>query len=154
MLPKTRSPLPAYRIPTGELLKSLRPAKAIERAEAESIAESKAKLLRKVTRVAERAWSTVEDKLDSANLPQAAICAGSATEKMILLGGEHVQQIKVSITAPQDIYSELRAIQAEIVAALRPDPLPLSIDDKLLLSAPGAGDRAAGDRSAEVPALC
>ncbi|MBA3587925.1 MAG: hypothetical protein H0W41_09855, partial [Chloroflexi bacterium] len=107
--------MPAYRTPTGELLRSLRPGtyrevvdllaeprehvsyreiarvcgvgghtvKAIERAEAESIAERRAKLLLKVTRVAERAWSTVEDKLDDANLAQATICAGIATEKMI-----------------------------------------------------------------------
>ncbi|MEO5719342.1 MAG: hypothetical protein ABIR29_12350, partial [Chthoniobacterales bacterium] len=53
--------------------------KAIERAEAESIVERRAKLVLKVTRVAERAWSTVEDKLDDANLAQATICAGIAT---------------------------------------------------------------------------
>lgn len=124
--------MPSYRVPTGELLRSLRPdtyrqvvdllaeprehvsyreiarvckvggstIKAIEAAEAESIIERKAKLLRKVTRVAERAWSTVEDKLDGANLAQATICAGIATEKMLLLSGQATQSIQLDIRRP------------------------------------------------------
>jgi len=139
--------MPAYRTPTGELLRSLRPAtyrqivdllaeprehvsyreiarvckvgggtvKAIERAEAESIAERRAKLLLKVTRVAERAWSTVEDKLDDANLAQATICAGIATEKMILLGSEPNLRLEISGLQPAiDIYETFRALQARL----------------------------------------
>ncbi|MBA3544229.1 MAG: hypothetical protein H0T83_07315 [Chthoniobacterales bacterium] len=142
-----------YRVPTGELLRSLRPEtyrqvvdllaeprehvsyreiarvckvggstiKAIEVAEAESIIERKAKLLRKVTRVAERAWSTVEDKLDGANLAQATICAGIATDKMLLLSGQATQSIQLDIKAT-DIYSDMNRLTAEIVNAVRALP--------------------------------
>ncbi|MDQ3115906.1 MAG: hypothetical protein M3Q86_04725 [Verrucomicrobiota bacterium] len=97
--------------------------KAIERAEAESIAERRAKLLLKVTRVAERAWSTVEDKLDDANLAQATICAGIATEKMILLGSEPNLRLEISGLQPAiNIYETFRALQAEIAQALRESP--------------------------------
>jgi hypothetical protein len=94
--PRVPAKIPKYRVPTGQLLKSLRPStcrpivdllagprepvsyreiarvcrvggitvNAIERAEAEGIGQSKAKLFRNVTRVAERAWSTFNyDKL-------------------------------------------------------------------------------------------
>ncbi len=145
--------MPSYRVPTGELLRALRPEtyrqvvdllaeprehvsyreiarvckvggstiKAIEVAEAESIIERKAKLLRKVTRVAERAWSTVEDKLDGANLAQATICAGIATEKMLLLSGQATQSIEFDIKAI-DIYSDMNRLTAEIVNAVRALP--------------------------------
>ncbi len=147
--------MPSYRVPTGELLRKLRPAtyrqivdllaeprehvsyreitrvckvggstvKAIERAEAEDIAATRAKLLRKVTRVAERAWSTVEDKLENANLAQATICAGIATEKMLLLSGQATQSIQLDIKAI-DIYSRMSEFTAEIVGAVRALPAP------------------------------
>ncbi len=179
--------MPAYRTPTGELLRSLRPAtyrqivdllaeprehvsyreiarvcrcsgntiKAVERAEAESIAERRAKLLLKVTRVAERAWSTVEDKLEDANLAQATICAGIATEKMILLGSEPNLRLEISGLRPAiDIYETFRALQAEIAQALRESPpaseLP-AIDAEIVSSA-GHAELALQDRSAHPPA--
>ncbi len=97
--------------------------KTIERAEAAPIADRRSKLLLKVTRVAERAWATVEDKLDGANLAQATICAGIATEKMILLGGEPNLRLEISsLQPPIDIYAEFRASQAKIVQLLREVP--------------------------------
>ncbi len=161
--------MPAYRVPTGELLRSLRPEiyrqvvdllaeprehvsyreiarvckvggstiKAIEVAEAESIIERKAKLSRIVTRVAERAWSTVEDKLDGANLAQATICAGIATDKMLLLAGQATQSIQFDIKAI-DIYSDMNRITAETVNAVRALPAAASllpIDAKIMSSA-------------------
>ncbi|MDQ3199724.1 MAG: hypothetical protein M3Q46_11180 [Verrucomicrobiota bacterium] len=145
--------MPTYRIPTGELLRKLRPAiyrqivdllaeprehvsyreiarvckvgggtvKAIEQAEAEDIAATRAKLLRTVTRVVERAWSTVEDKLETANLAQATICAGIATEKMLLLSGQATQNVQLDIKAT-DIYSKMNELTAEIVGAVRALP--------------------------------
>ncbi len=100
--------------------------KAVEVAEAESIIERKAKLLRKVTRVAERAWSTVEDKLDGANLAQATICAGIATDKMILLGGEQTMRLEIGNFRPEiDIYATFAKLTAELcnAAANLSDPL-------------------------------
>ncbi|MEO8439088.1 MAG: hypothetical protein ABI540_02590, partial [Spartobacteria bacterium] len=111
--------------------------KAVEVAEAESIIERKAKLLRKVTRVAERARSTVEDKLDGANLAQATICAGIATDKMILLDGETTQRIEINFNA-SDIYADFQALTAEINEAVRRLPAPASllpIDAKITSSA-------------------
>ncbi len=165
--------MPTYRVPTGQLLRSLRPEiyrqvvdllaeprehvsyreiarvckvggstiKAIEAAEAESITERKAKLLRKVARVAERAWSTVEDKLDGANLAQATICAGIATDKMILLGGQATQSIQFDFKAT-DIYSDMNRLTAEIVNAVRAlpaaEPKLLSIEAEVVSVLPAA----------------
>ncbi len=147
--------MPTYRVPTGQLLRSLRPEiyrqvvdllaeprehvsyreiarvckvggstiKAIEAVEAESIIERKAKLLRKVTRVAERAWSTVEDKLDGANLAQATICAGIATDKMILLGGEQTLRFEIGNLRPEiDIYATFAKLTADIIDAAKNVP--------------------------------
>lgn len=165
--------MPVYRIPTGELLRKVRPetyrrivdllaeprehvsyreiarvckvgggtVKAIERAEAESIAESRAKILRKITRVADRAWSTVEDKLENPNvsLSQAAICAGIATEKMMLLSGDTTQRIEINIK-PTDIYSRLNCITAEIIEAVQhlPEPRLLPLEAEIISCPPAA----------------
>jgi hypothetical protein len=115
------------------------------------IAERKAKLLHKVTRVAERAWSTVEDKLDTANLAQATICAGIATEKMILLGGDPVQVINVSLSAP-NILSELQALAEEIKQACAQLPDTPTFEAEVVSSPPIAGN-AAANGSADARAL-
>ena len=91
--------------------------KAIEQAEAASIAERKAKMLKQVTRVAERAWQTVSDKLEGANLAQATICAGVATDKMLLLAGEPTQRVEVVIGDASDLYFELASLKARLEAA-------------------------------------
>ena len=148
--------MPNYRIPTGELLRSLRPAtyrqivdllaeprehvsyreiarvckvgggtiKAIERAESATIAERKAKMLQQVTRVAERAWRTVEDKLDGANLAQATICAGIATEKMLLLNSDPaLQTLQISLE-PIDVITPFKAMVDKLTASLARPPQP------------------------------
>ena len=154
----------AYRTPTGQLLRSCRPAiyrqivellaeprehvsyreiarvcrvggntvKAIEGAESATIAERKAKMLQQVTRVAERAWRTVEDKLDDANLAQATICAGVATEKMLLLAGEPMCRMEVDLRPAVDIHAEFLRIQAKIAEAVARIQLP---SEKPLLEA-------------------
>jgi hypothetical protein len=73
-------------------------------------------MLQQVTRVAERAWQTVEDKLDGANLTQATICAGVATDKMLLLAGEATHRVEVVITDASDLYSEMASLKARLEA--------------------------------------
>ena len=98
--------------------------KAIEKAQTIPIAERKERLLAKALRVASKAIDRVEDQIDGANITQATIAFGVATEKSLLLAGEPFQRIELNVmTQPQDIYSELRAIQAQITEALRPLPL-------------------------------
>jgi hypothetical protein len=90
--------------------------KAVERVEAATITERKARMLQQVTRVAERAWQTVEDKLDGANLTQATICAGVATEKMLLLAGEATHRVEVVLADASDLYSEMASLKARLEA--------------------------------------
>jgi hypothetical protein len=97
--------------------------KAVERAEVATITERKAKMLKQVTRVAERAWQTVDDELDSANLGQATICAGVATEKLQLLAGEPTAYVEMDVRiGSNDIYTSLAQLRDEIDDALRTPP--------------------------------
>ena len=126
--------------------------KAIEKAQAIPIAERKERLLAKALRVASKAIDRVEDQIDGANITQATIAFGVATEKSLLLAGEPLQRLELNVIAqPQDIYAEMRAITAQITEALKLPASPLSIDAKLLLAAPGASDRAAADGSGDSP---
>src|SRR5262249_37998007 len=102
--------------------------KAVERNEAATITERKAKMLQQVTRVAERAWSVVEDKLDGANLAQATICAGVSTDKMLLLAGEPTNRVEVvSLEPATDIYASLARLTADIATALQKPPQTLTL---------------------------
>ncbi len=116
--------------------------KAIEKSQATPIAERKERLLAKALRIADKAADRIEDTIDGATITQATIAFGVATEKSLLLAGEPFQRIELNVrTQPQDIYSELRAIQAKIVEALRPVPSLAPIDAELLLTAgDGSGD--------------
>src|SRR3954451_20680599 len=134
--------MPTYRLPTGKLLRVVRPEtyrqvvdllaeprehvsyreiarvckvggstiKAIQRAEAESIQASKARLLRSSLRIAQAAADRVEDTISEAGCSQAAIVYGISTEKSMLLMGEPTHHVAVSLN-PVDIYAELRQIQ-------------------------------------------
>jgi hypothetical protein len=62
--------------------------KAIEKAESLSIAERKERLLSKALRIASKAADRVEDQIDGANVTQATVAFGVATEKIMLLLGE------------------------------------------------------------------
>jgi hypothetical protein len=61
--------------------------KAIEKAETASIAERKERLLRQALRIASKAADRVENQIDGANITQATVAFGVATEKAVLLGG-------------------------------------------------------------------
>jgi len=71
-------------------------------------------MLTQVTRVAERAWRTVEDKLDDANLAQAVICAGVATEKMLLLADQPTARRALDIT-PMNLVTSFQATTVKLV---------------------------------------
>ena len=62
--------------------------KAIEKAESLSIAERKQRLLDKALRITSKAADRVEDQIDGANITQATVAFGVATEKIMLLLGE------------------------------------------------------------------
>ena len=113
--------------------------KAIEKAQAIPIAERKERLLAKALRIASKAADRIEDQIDGANITQATIAFGVATEKSLLLAGEPLARLELNVMPqPQDLYAEMRAITAQITEALRQTPPPPSIDGKLLLAAPGA----------------
>ena len=117
------------------------------------IAELKERLLAKALRVASKAIDRVEDQIDGANITQATIAFGVATEKSLLLAGEPLARLELNVMPqPQDLYAEMRAITAQITEALKLPASPLSINAKLLLSVPGSGGRAAGDGSADISA--
>jgi len=124
--------------------------KAIERAQAIPIAERKERLLAKALRVASKAIDRVEDQIDGANITQATIAFGVATEKALLLAGEPLQRLELNLTTqPQDICAEMRALTVQITEALKPPASP-----PLLMSsfAPGDGDGVAADGSANISA--
>src|SRR5439155_6401872 len=62
--------------------------KAIEKAESASIAEQKQRLLAKALRIASKAADRIEDQIGGANITQATVAFGVATDKMMLLLGE------------------------------------------------------------------
>ena len=83
---------PREQVPYDHICRLLRVSehtlKAIEASESLSIAERKEKLLAKAWRLANKAIDRVEDQIDGANIAQATIAFGVATEKMMLLLGE------------------------------------------------------------------
>ena len=72
--------------------------KAIEKAESLSIAERKQRLLDKALRIASKAADRVEDQIEGANITQATVAFGVATEKIMLLLGEAGGGVPVNIT--------------------------------------------------------
>jgi hypothetical protein len=71
--------------------------KAIEKAESLSIAERKQTLLNKALRIASKAADRVEDQIDGANITQATVAFGVATEKIMLLLGEQGGGVPVQV---------------------------------------------------------
>ena len=79
-------------------------------------------------RIASKAADRIEDQIDGANITQATIAFGVATEKALLLAGKPLQRLELNVMAqPHDLYAEMRAITAQITEALRlpPSPRPL-----------------------------
>jgi hypothetical protein len=80
---------PRPQVPYDHICRSLHVSehtlKAIERAESASVAERKERLLRKALRIASKAADRVEDQIDGANITQATVAFGVATEKIMLI---------------------------------------------------------------------
>src|SRR5438132_6735689 len=85
---------------------------AVERNEAQGIAAAKSTLMRKAARVAHKAIDRVEDQIDTANITQATIAFGVATEKMLLLAGEATAILEVN-PGPgfADLYDKLNSLK-------------------------------------------
>ena len=104
--------------------------KAIERAESSSIAERKQTLLAKALRIANKAADRIEDQVHSANITQATVAFGVATEKALLLSGDPTLHVEHSLQLgePVDIarhFEELHnAIRAKLEAKKSGGKLP------------------------------
>jgi hypothetical protein len=80
--------------------------KAVEQREAVSIAERKENLLRKSLRLADKAIDRIEDQIDDANITQATVAFGVATDKAVLLSGGPASRIlNIDISASVDIHA-------------------------------------------------
>jgi hypothetical protein len=104
--------------------------KAIERAESLPIAERKQRLLNKALRIASKAADRVEDQIDGANITQATVAFGVATEKIMLLLGEARGGVPVNINLEVNAqllhakYAELVKRIEEEVGAENKEALP------------------------------
>jgi hypothetical protein len=89
---------PREQVPYDHISRSLRVSehtvKAIEKAESASIAERKQRLLVKSLRIAHKAADRIEDQVGGANITQATVAFGVATEKAQLLSGEVTAKIE------------------------------------------------------------
>jgi hypothetical protein len=99
--------------------------KAIEARESLSIAERKQRLLDKAMRIASKAADRVEDQIDGANITQATVAFGVATEKMMLLLGETAGvpvQVNMQVNAQL-----LHQKYAELIASLPQSPAAMDL---------------------------
>ncbi len=104
-----------------------------------STQERKQQLLAKTLQVADKAIDRMDNQIGTANISQATIAFGVATDKSLQLAGEPTHHVAISLN-PVDIYAELRQIQAELVAAVRAAPALPAIEAEVVSSAPAAGD--------------
>jgi hypothetical protein len=86
-----------------------------------SIQERKHQLLGKTLQVAQKAVDRMDNQIGSANISQATIAFGVATDKSLQLAGEPTHHIAISLN-PVDIYAELRQVQAAIIEAVQSAP--------------------------------
>ena len=97
--------------------------KAVEKAEAISIAERKQRLLVKAARIADTAADRIEDQIGKANVSQAAVVFGIATEKMLLLNNAPTLNIQHAVViGTNSLYDEFKAINDSLVASLQNGP--------------------------------
>jgi hypothetical protein len=92
---------PREQVPYDHICRLLRVSehtvKAIERAESASVAERKQRLFAKALRIANKAADRIEDQVDGANIAQATVALGVATEKALLLSGDPTLRIEHSL---------------------------------------------------------
>jgi hypothetical protein len=104
---------PREQVPYDHIAPSLRVSEhtvtAIEKAESASIAERKQRLLAKALRIAHKAADRIEDQIDGANITQATVAFGVATEKAQLLSGDMTARIE-HVPARGNIFEQFPAI--------------------------------------------
>jgi hypothetical protein len=126
--------------------------KAIETRESASVAERKESLLRKSLRIADKAIDRVEDQIDGANITQATVAFGVATDKAMLLSADpaqnqpsqhinlYLQQHDVSgefnqmLRALEEKARALRELEEKARALPAPQSLPNASEDRPLSS--------------------
>jgi hypothetical protein len=98
---------PREQVPYDHISRLLRVSehtvKAIEKAESVSIAERKQRLLSKALRIANKAADRIEDQIDSANITQATVAFGVATDKAQLLSGDNYSQNRTRLRGRQHL---------------------------------------------------
>jgi len=92
--------------------------KAMEKAESYSIAERRERLLAGVWRLASKAIDRVEGQIDDANITQATVAFGVATEKAMLLSGEAGGGAPLQINLYPGVAELLHQRYQELIAAL------------------------------------
>ena len=97
--------------------------KAIERAEAETLAVRKQTLMDQSFRVAKRALNRIEDGIDTAPVAVAVPVYGVCVEKALLLAGEPTSCVEVKLEA-SDLYTEFQALTEQISQALNANTTP------------------------------
>jgi hypothetical protein len=89
---------PRSQVPYDHICRLLRVSehtvKAIEKAESAPIAERKERLLAKALRIADKAADRIENQIDGANITQATVAFGVATDKAQLLSGDMTARIE------------------------------------------------------------
>jgi hypothetical protein len=113
---------PREQVPYDHICRLLRVSehtlKAIEARESASIAERKEKLLAKAWWLANKAIDRVEDQIEGANITQATVAFGVATEKAMLLSGEAGGGVPLQINLYPGVAELLHQRYQELIAAL------------------------------------
>jgi hypothetical protein len=121
---------PREQVPYDHICRLLRVSehtlKAIEARESLSIAERKQRLLDKALWIASKAADRVEDQIDDANITQATVAFGVATEKAMLISGETGGGVPVNI-AVQVNAEALHQKYAELIASLPQPPAAMDL---------------------------
>jgi hypothetical protein len=111
---------PREQVPYDHICRLLRVSehtvKAIEKAESASIAERKQRLLAKALRIANKAADRIEDQIDGANITQAVVAFGVATDKAQLLSGDataRLMNLNLNMQ-PVDLVAQFEKLHAAI----------------------------------------
>jgi len=126
---------PREQVPYDHICRLLRVSehtlKAIEKTESASIAERKESLLAKALRIANKAADRIEDQIGSANITQATVAFGVATDKINLLSGDATIHIQHSIGQPDRnpnwLYDRLNELHAKLAATARSEAIPATV---------------------------
>ena len=106
--------------------------KAIEKAESVSVAERKESLLRKALRLADKAIDRIDDQIDKANITQATVAFGVATDKAVLLSGGPASRILCIDITPVDIHAKYDELVRKITEGAKAREVPAAATPQLM----------------------